>query len=156
MERKVSVRKHSVVDHKTGEITSEIESVSYPFSSEEPYVKLYIKHACYLQGLIHSEYSVLYKALKHLDYENEVVLLKRRKEKIAKDLGISINTVNNTLFQMVKKKVLFRIEKGFYKVNPYLFGRGSWKNIKKLRMTIDYNPNDYKVKTTIVRGKNGL
>lgn len=154
MERKVSIRKHHIVDHKTGEITQEIESVSYPFSAEEGYVKLYLKHACYLQGLQHSEHAILYELFQFMNYRNEIALPKIYKKEIVRETGLSVNTVNNALCQMVEKKILFRIEKSLYKVNPYLFGKGSWKDIKKLRMTIDYNPNDYRVKTTIVRDKN--
>lgn len=156
MEHKVSIREHSIIDHKTGEVKREIESISYPFTSEEGYIKLYLKHACYLQGLQHSEHSILYELFQFMNYHNEVPLLKKYKKDILRDTGLSMNTLNQALTQMVAKKILFRIQRGLYKVNPYLFGKGSWKNIKKLRMTIDYNPNDYKVRTTIVRGKNDI
>lgn len=153
MESKVSVRKHSVIDNKTGEVTQEVESISYPFTAEEDYVKLYLKHACYLQGLQHSEHSILYELFQFMNYRNEIPLMKKYKEDILKETGLSMNTLNQALSRMVEKKILFRVQRGLYRVNPYLFGRGSWKNIKKLRMTIDYNPNDYKAKTTIVRGR---
>lgn len=155
MSNKVKVTKHSVVDYETGEIRQEIQSISYPFTSEEGYIKLYLKHACYLQGLQHSEHSILYELFRYMNYENEIPLLKAYKVKILTNTGLSMNTLNQALSQMVEKKILFRIQRGLYKVNPYLFGKGSWKNIKALRMTIDYKPNDYKCKTLIVREREG-
>ena len=40
---------------------------------------------------------------------------------------------------LVKGKVLFRVDKGVYRFNPYLFGKGDWQDIAKLRLEVNYD-----------------
>ena len=51
----------------------------------------------------------------------------------------SIRTINNALSDFVRTKILYRIETGVYRFNPYLFGKGDWQDISRLRLTIDYS-----------------
>ena len=61
------------------------------------------------------------------------------KRLIAKELDIkNSRSINNALTDFVKADILKRLETGVYQFNPYLFGRGDWRDIDRLRMTVDY------------------
>lgn len=65
---------------------------------------------------------------------------------ISKELGLKNNrSINNALSDLVKGKILYRIETGVYNFNPYLFGKGDWQDIARLRLDINYD--DIKGKT---------
>ena len=36
----------------------------------------------------------------------------------------------------VKNRVLIRVARGIYQVNPFIFGRGDWRDIANLRATL--------------------
>ncbi len=130
------------VDKKTGEIlnhsivhTNKISSIE----TEPPYVKLYLNDISLLNGLTSNQNSILHEIVKLVQYEtNEVILNKYNREKIAKSLNTTDPTIRNCITSLTKKKILYKIATGVYKVSPYIFGTGSWKNIKGLRLTIEY------------------
>ncbi|MBR8840787.1 MAG: hypothetical protein DSM106950_44180, partial [Stigonema ocellatum SAG 48.90 = DSM 106950] len=56
----------------------------------------------------------------------------------ATEFKIHIKTIDNALVMLVKQDVLIRKDKGLYLGNPLLFGKGEWKDIRELRLTIHY------------------
>ena len=36
-------------------------------------------------------------------------------------------------------KILYRVDRGIYRFNPYLFGRGDWQDVARLRLEIKYD-----------------
>lgn len=132
----------SEVDKKSGEIvnqtikhTNKISSVE----SEPPYIKLYIQDISQLNGLTSNQSSILHEILRLVQYEtNEVILNKYNRNKIVSALQTTDATIRNCIVALTKRKILYKIATGVYRINPYLFGTGSWQNIKGLRLTIDY------------------
>lgn len=131
-----------ITDNKTGEILETTENTTSQFPSEPAYVKLYIKDLIYLKDLPRWHTSVLMALLKRVSYASdglEISLTPGTKRLMLKELSLkNIRSINNALSDFVKTKILFRIETGVYKFNPYLFGKGDWQDISKLRLTIDY------------------
>ena len=60
------------------------------------------------------------------------------KKEIVKELETTMGTLDNALSKLVKSEIIARESKGVYKLNPYIFGRGSWQNIKEIRATWSY------------------
>jgi hypothetical protein len=53
---------------------------------------------------------------------------------------------------LVKKDIIFREDTGLYKGNPYLFGKGEWRDIRELRMTVVFNPKGQSISTEVMKG----
>lgn len=133
------------VDLTTGEIIRSEEKISKNWGSEPPFIKLYLQDILYLKDLPKAHNSVLLALLKRASWANEgmeISLTAGTKRLMLKELNLkNIRTINNALSDFVKTEILYRIETGVYRFNPYLFGKGDWQDISKLRLTIDYSLN---------------
>lgn len=130
--------------------TSSINQNVSSFEKEPPYVKIYLEDIGRLNGLDPSEQKLINELVFNMGYNNVVPSYKPVKETIAKNIGVSLSTVNRCIQTLYKKGVLIRKARGFYIMDPNLFGRGSWKDIKKIRMTIDYDVDGTKTINTEV------
>jgi predicted transcriptional regulator len=77
--------------------------------------------------------------LKHMNWENRLVLNMGVKKRMAESIGLSVSSIDNALTKLVKGGLLIREDKGNYLFNPYLFGKGNWENIQEIRMNVTYN-----------------
>ena len=133
-----------VIDNETGAITRREEDTTLSFPSEPPYVKFYLHDILYLSDLPKTHDKILLSLLKratwaNADYGMIFTLSAGLKRMMAKELGFkNSRTINNALSDFVKADIFKRLETGVYQLNPYLFGRGNWQDIEKLRMEIDY------------------
>ena len=66
-------------------------------------------------------------------YDGIATISARRKAAIALTINGSIKTVSNALTECVKAGLLRRVAHGEYEPNPYLFGKGSWAEIRERR-----------------------
>lgn len=131
------VTERTVTDNLTGEIThSETHVIKTTQLGKEPaYVKMYINDIGLWQGLSGGETSVLYQIASAVDYDGIVSLTKYHKDKIKAVLKVSDGFIRNTLTKLVAKHILLKTEaySGVYKLNPYWFGKGDWKDIMEQR-----------------------
>lgn len=68
-----------------------------------------------------------------------IFINKTIKNEISEKLNIKINMIEKNIRKCVDSGILFKTEdRGTYIVNPFLFARGEWKNIKSLRTEFDY------------------
>ena len=88
--------------------------------------------------------GILYELLKKMDYSNEIVLNSTVKNRIAELLGIGARSIDNALVKLVSKKIFFRLGTGVYQANPYIFGRGTWAEVEKIRLTVSYSADGEK------------
>jgi hypothetical protein len=109
-------------------------------TKEPPFIKLYLNDIVLLKNLPSSYSSILYELMKLMTWDNKIVLNSSIKKNIMAALNIKTSTLNNTLSQFVKKKILYRLDVGVYMPNPYLFARGDYSDINQLRLIIDYIP----------------
>ena len=65
------------------------------------------------------------------------------------------NTFNMAIDQLYKQGFLIRKSRACYILDPNLFGTGSWANVKKVRLSIEYNPDGTKTIRTELAGANG-
>lgn len=134
-----------------GEIVSKRANKTLSWGEEPQYIKLYLQDVLYLADIPKKHSKILCELLKRSTYAGEkngmqVCLSAGLKRMMMKDLGYkSIQPIDNALCDLTKGKVLYRIETGVYQFNPYLFGKGDWQDISRLRLEIDYD--DIKGKT---------
>ena len=143
-----------------GEIVSKRANRVLNWGNEPQYIKLYLQDILYLSDLPKHHEKILFELLKRATYAGEkygmeITLNAGIKKRIAENLGIkNIRSINNTLSDLVKGKILFRADIGVYTLNPYLFGKGDWQDISRLRLEINYDDIKGKTFKTICRYNN--
>ncbi|MDC3422864.1 replication/maintenance protein RepL [Aquibacillus koreensis] len=139
------------VTNEDGQITHQEEEKTINWGSEPNYIKIYLDTILYLKDLPKGLNGILYAFLKRMSYGNQLVVNAALKRQIAKELDLSLSSINNGLSKFVKGEILFREDTGLYKVNPHLFGKGEWKDIAKIRLEITFDKNGKTVMSEIER-----
>lgn len=143
----------SIVDETTGEIkTTETKATKRVKVDQEPdFIKLYVFSSTLLnfqkalRGIKERDAQVLYGMLKTMQYDNTIVLDKEGICLIAQQADVCEKTVTRMRDTFIKIQVLFNytlpdgtISKTRFIVNPHLFGRGKWQDIKEMRALFQY------------------
>ena len=131
----------TIIDHQTGEII-QTEHNQKGFVEKEPdYVKLYLQDMARLNNLPPSASSLMTLIIRSMRYNNLYFAFKPLKEMFCEELKMPMNTLNKQIDNLRKANILLPIpnKRGCYLVDPNLFARGSWNDIKQLRLIIDYN-----------------
>ena len=137
------LRENTTVDTQTGEVLQRETTVQ--FSKEPAYVKLYFDClGTYIKndGLSESCNDLLVEVLKRTSYaeDGQVVHLDSyTREQICKATHKSLARLKQAITTWTKNKVLIRVARGVYQVNPYIFGRGEWRDIANLRATFNFS-----------------
>ena len=141
------VNSETLVD-SNGSVTEQISTTkkTYSFPKEPNYIKLYFDHLNAFNGIQVSMSPILYDFLKYSTYadpedENGGMILicnKALKERVAKTCEVSLSRVDHAITEFVKKEYMTRLGTGLYQFNPFLFGKGDWRDVYKIRATYDY------------------
>lgn len=135
----------SIVDGETGEILSQKINTAYTIPKEPDYIKLYIRDILYLQDMPENLTPFLMSLVKRMtyassDWGNCVVLNAAIRKVIQKECGYKARqTVYNNTRKLIQGGILKEIVKDVYQLNPYIFGRGEWKDIEKIRAEVSYS-----------------
>jgi hypothetical protein len=148
--KKMFIQEVNVITSQEDEVLKERRTQVGFFESEPPYVKLYISDIVKLSGLPIYVNDVLLHLVKNMGYNNIVPMYKPIKELICNELGIKLNTINKAIQELNDKGILLRMHRGLYMLDPMIFGRGSWKDVKKIRMTIEYNEEGKRIIKSII------
>jgi len=154
--KKAYVREVTIFETESGETVKQMATQLTMFEKEPPYVKLYLEDIGRLNGLTNSEQKLVNELVFNMGFNNVVPSYKPVKEMIANKLGMSYNTVDKGIKTLYKKGILIRKARGFYIMDPQLFGRGSWNDVKKIRMIVDYNKDGTKTINTEVSKDLGI
>ena len=127
------VEKKTTVDRSTGEETNTELTEVHKLPDEPPFVKLYLEDLIKLNDLPKSSSKVLYGLVKHLNYNSELIINAALKRIVAREIGLEVQSISNALTGFVKKNIMTRIDTGIYMINPELFAKGAWTDIRKLR-----------------------
>ena len=92
-----------------------------------------------LSNLPKSCNSLLMELLKRATYDNQIVIVKYVRLEICKRLNMAEITFRKAMEQFIEKGILTKKEKQIYVANPFLFARGSWENIRNIRLLVEYN-----------------
>ncbi len=136
-------------DSETGEVKTISRDSILP--REPDFVKLYLEDVARINNVPSWADSILYQLLRQMNYRNEIVLNATVKKRIGEELDLSMKTINNALGLLVKKQILFREGIGVYIGNPMLFGKGEWKDIRELRLKVQYSKKGRHVSTEITK-----
>ena len=142
-EMKRVLRENTTVDTQTGEVLKRETTVQ--FSKEPGFVKLYFDClGVYIKndGLSASLNDMLLEVLHRASYAQDgqiVHLGAYDKEQICKATHKSMRRLEQAITTWVKNRVLIRVARGIYQVNPFIFGRGDWRDIANLRATFNFS-----------------
>ncbi len=144
----------SVVNDLTGEVlsytteTTDINTVP----TEPNYLKLYIDDLGLLNKLSGGETRALIHIAALANYDGEIVLPLAIKKRIAEKSGVKVQSTSDILTKLINKGILKRIDKTVYILNPDLFAKGKWREIRERRKAFQsvttYYPNGNKVVET--------
>jgi len=145
-----------MVDNTTGEVIK--EEYVYKQRAEPHYIKLYIDCLCDFKGISKSLNPILLGFVKRMsyaasdkDYGGQILYLNAAfKKAVAAECGVSLKRVDQAITHFVKSGIFARVATATYQVNPEMFGRGQWKDIKNIRATFDFGAGT--VETEILRG----
>lgn len=108
----------------------------------------------YMDGLSGSQRRMITLLMKEATYANHeeyplvVKLNAETKKDIIEKCGLSsMSSIDNTLSLLIKRKVLRRLKPYHFQFNPFLFAKGKFEDIEKVRETwVDYldDANDTK------------
>jgi hypothetical protein len=138
MAKLTRITENTITDVNTGEIVKSEISKEFYLPKEPDFIKLYLNDVAYMSDLPKWVTGILYDLLRRMDYENIISLPSGTKRLIAEKMSINPKTIDNALGQFVKKGILIKKDTGVYLANPTYFGKGSWANIYKIRMTVSY------------------
>lgn len=143
--RSVYEETQTIVDMHTGEVT-QITNTSIKLQDKEPdFVKIYLDCILSFKDLSKSLNPILIETLKYMSYANSpdggqmIFLNSAIKKRIASALNLKIDRVNKAIKDFKDSGIFKHTERGAYQVNPIIFGKGDWKDIKKIRATFDFN-----------------
>jgi len=151
---------HESVDNETGEIISRRNSKVVKKSSTPEFVMLFTKSSPALleAKLTTGQTTLLFNILSgnYISRDNYLDISPATKEEISNNSDISRGSINTLLSQLVKKNIIMKKKLSTktyrYYLNPFIFGKGSWNNIEKLRYetSLEY---DFKENTSIENRK---
>lgn len=142
---KINQSIEQIITDASGNVISKSENRVTNWGNEPSYIKLYVEDILYLQDLPKQYTGVIMALLKRLSFAGEelgmcVVLQTRIKQAICEELGYQkVTSLNNALNKLVMGGILYRVDRGIYRFNPYLFGKGDWQDVAKLRLEINYD-----------------
>lgn len=154
MEKKKIMKEEVVekVDYDTGEITMERNITTFSVEKEPEYVKLYIDDISRLKGIPEAENDVLHQLVANMSYNNIICTIKPLKMMMAQNIKKkdgtpqSLSFIDKACSNLAKHGVIHRVARGVYMVDPELFAKGKWQDIKKLRLMVEYDPSSGKRK----------
>ena len=141
-DRKRLLREETEVDYQTGEVTRRKHTVQ--FEPEPNYIKLYLDCLGVFSGnaglsvSLNEIFIELLKLVSYADDDQLVTVNAYVKKRIAEKTGKSVRRIEQALQSWIDNKVLFRVARGTYQLNPYLFGRGDWRDVKNLRASVNF------------------
>lgn len=128
-----------ILSSETGEIITSETFTKVLMEKEPPHVKIYLEDIAKINDLPPAAARVLNLLVQNMGYNNMVPMLKPFKEVICESLDIKMNTLDKVIGQLKEKGVLHVFGRGLYILDPYLFAKGKWENIKNLRLVVDYD-----------------
>jgi len=144
----------TIINQDTGEIVETKSRKQYKVAREPDYIKMYIDDLSLLNGI--SNNAILYHVVTRMNYELEVFLTGRVVKLICEKCNVQKRHFYRCLKQYVEKGILSKIDQTEYTVNPYLFARGKWEDIEKIRLTVEYSANGRELTTEMIEKQDVL
>lgn len=144
MEKKITHSQTKQIINEDGEILETEIINTFRVDKEPDFIKMYISDINRLNDLPKGMDVILMALLKTMGYNNVIPVYMPIKKMITKELNISVAYLNKSIEAFYKKGIFIRLARGIYMADPELFAKGSWNDIKKLRLVIDYQKDGTK------------
>jgi len=144
MKKKITHSQTKQIINNEGEILETEIVQTFQVDKEPDFIKMYIADINRLNNLPKGMDVILLALLKTMSYTNIIPVYMPIKQVIAREIGVSIVYLNKAIEAFYKTGIFIRVARGIYMADPELFAKGSWNDIKKLRLVIDYNKNGTK------------
>lgn len=136
----------TIINHETGEIVKTTSNSSRIASKEPDYIKLYLDCLCTFKGLNKALSPVLiafchFMTWADSKHKDQMIFMNAYvKEQVCEMTGLKVDRINKALKEIVDAEIFVKVEgkRGIYKVNPFIIGKGDWKDIKELRANFDF------------------
>jgi hypothetical protein len=151
--KKRLIKEEIIVDQLSGEILKEHHS-TVTYDAEPAYIKLYIENLAKLHNL--SSSKILFIMVRKMNYDSEVVLTPSIRKEIIEELNIKMPTLKAQIHQLIEEGVMMRKDNNRFLMNPNIFARGTWKDIKKIITTITYDQKGRMITTKFERDDHQL
>ena len=128
-----------IVDHATGEEIASSKTREIVHSTEPEFVKVYLACVAGFADYPNSLNPILLAFLKRMSYADDkggaqvIYTNSHMKSQIAEECNVTIGRVDQALKEFTDSGCFFRVARATYSVNADYFGRGNWKDIRKLR-----------------------
>lgn len=134
--------------NEVGEIIETEKEQIINFQKTDDFIMTFTKDLGYLKNLSKGEIVLFFGLLQIVNNNNEIILNAGIKKRMSENFDIKLESINVLLSQLVKKNMILKTdEMGVYLLNVFLFGKGKWTDIKKMRMLIEW---DFKEKKKTV------
>jgi len=130
---------NTYIDNKTGEVVSSTKKTISKRENTPEFTMLFIQGLSLLtkSNLSPAQAKVLFEILKYtVSNSNMLLINKKIKDRIANFANLAFRTVEQGIQQLIKKEIILKKE-GMFLLNPVIFGRGNFQNIKKLRQNLE-------------------
>lgn len=119
----------TIVDKDSGEILEQdMKTVKYLANNREEFYFMYASLLGIMERMSGPQIKVYSYILRNYIVNSEIGLPKALKKNIGDYLGLTLGTINNTLSELVEKKLLYTTQRSIYKINPRYAFKGSTKD----------------------------
>jgi len=130
---------NTYIDNSTGEVVSTTKKTVSRRENTPEFTMLFIQGLSLLtkSNLSPAQAKVLFELLKYtVSNSNMLLINKSIKDRIAEYSDLAFRTVEQAIQQLIKKEIVIKKESMFI-LNPVIFGRGNFQNVKKLRQSLE-------------------
>lgn len=120
-------KRYTVVDNETGEAVGQLSRLPSKSEDIDNYLRVFYKNPLFKAKLRYPVRAVLFCIASRMPYSNAgyaVNISRSLKEEMGKELDMSIPTVDRCISTLLGRGYLYRVGRGEYLINPYLFGKG--------------------------------
>lgn len=134
--KKIVFEKTTINEH--GEV---LEQEFVKTQEQEPnFVKIYLNTVLATKNLSVVTSPILHNLLEltsYADSKHMLYLTGHLKNEICLKHGIKIKRLDQIIKSFCEQELFKKLGRGTYVLNPYFFGKGHWKDIKKVRIEFD-------------------
>ena len=132
----VHSRVTETIDSETGEVIDvQFKETKILTNSREEFIQLYVSVESKLSGLALAQERLFTYCILHCDRENIIRISSYDKKVILEKWDLAASTIANSLLSLIQAKLLIRIGRGTYRVNP----KYVWKDTSDSRKKMSTN-----------------
>ncbi len=114
----------TLIDNSTGEITSQRKTL-VKYVPYDKFVKIYLEDFSGVFDIGRGDIKVLSYCWKIAEYNTgRIYLVKTVKEEMAAEIKIKLDSIENIIYRLVKKKLLLSEGTSVFRLNPNFFWKG--------------------------------